>query len=224
MGGLTMTYRPTGAGAFGFSLNWEKVPGDEEVARRVITFLEDRRLLFGERHSEDELHCARSAIEIRRFLTDELAKAKPGRSLAESPGVSQGTCACGIVLSWRSQTTRPAQGSGRTSGAVPLPPRRSSVPFTPASTRPHSPGPPRLWSFVTCLVYFLLFRCSLWCESGRSLVFTASLLNLGCTSPELTLLNYEIRLGTGRSILVNLSILTGPFASLDWKISTLTRI
>ncbi len=79
-----MTYRPTGAGAFGFSLNWEKVPGDEEVARRVITFLEDRRLLFGERHSEDELHCVRSAIEIRRFLTEELAKAKPGRSLAES--------------------------------------------------------------------------------------------------------------------------------------------
>ena len=42
-----MPYRPTGAGAFGFSLNWEKVPGDKEVARRVILYLEDRRLLFG---------------------------------------------------------------------------------------------------------------------------------------------------------------------------------
>jgi hypothetical protein len=60
------------------------VPGDDEVARRVVTFLEDRRLLFGERHFEDELHCVHSAIEIRRFLTDELTKAKPGRSLAES--------------------------------------------------------------------------------------------------------------------------------------------
>ena len=79
-----MPYQPTGAGAFGFSLNWEKVPGDEDVARRVITFLEDRRLLFGERHAEDEMHCVHSAIEIRHFLTDELAKAKPGRSLAES--------------------------------------------------------------------------------------------------------------------------------------------
>jgi hypothetical protein len=79
-----MAYRPTGLGAFGFSVNWEKVPGDEDVARRVVTFLEDRRLLFGERHVEDELHCVRSAIEIRRFLTDELTKAKPGRSLAES--------------------------------------------------------------------------------------------------------------------------------------------
>lgn len=79
-----MPYRPTGIGAFGFSLNWEKVPGDEAVARRIVTFLEDRRLLFGERHSEDEMHCVRSAIEIRQFLTNELTRAKPGRSLAES--------------------------------------------------------------------------------------------------------------------------------------------
>lgn len=79
-----MPYQPTGVGAFGFSLNWEKVPGDEDVARRVITFLEDRRLLFGERHAEDELDCVHSAIEIRHFLTEELARAKPGRSLAES--------------------------------------------------------------------------------------------------------------------------------------------
>jgi hypothetical protein len=79
-----VSYRPTGIGAFGFSVNWEKAPGDEETARRVITFLEDRRLLFGERHYEDELHCVRSAIEIRRFLTDELARAKDGRSLAQS--------------------------------------------------------------------------------------------------------------------------------------------
>jgi uncharacterized protein DUF6650 len=79
-----MSYRPTGIGAFGFSLNWEKVPGDKDIARRVVTFLEDRRLLFGERHSGDEMHCVNSAIEIRRFLTDELARAKPGRSLDQS--------------------------------------------------------------------------------------------------------------------------------------------
>ena len=62
-----MAYRATGVGGFGFSVNWEKVPGDKEVARRVVTFLEDRRLLFGERHREDELHCVLSATEIRKF-------------------------------------------------------------------------------------------------------------------------------------------------------------
>jgi hypothetical protein len=79
-----MSYRPTGIGAFGFSLNWEKVPGDVKVARRVVTFLEERRLLFGDNHSEDELPCVRSALEIRRYLYDELAKAKPGKSLEQS--------------------------------------------------------------------------------------------------------------------------------------------
>jgi hypothetical protein len=69
-----MPYRPTGIGAFGFSLNWDKVPGDEEVARRVVTFLEDRRLLFGKRHTEDELECVHSAIMSRAFLTDELQR------------------------------------------------------------------------------------------------------------------------------------------------------
>lgn len=79
-----MPYRPTGIGGFGFSINWEKVPGDEDVAREVIAFLEDRRLLFGKRHVEDEMHCVHSAIEMRRFLTDALSGAKAGKSLAAS--------------------------------------------------------------------------------------------------------------------------------------------
>ena len=29
VGGVVMPYRPTGIGGFGFSVNWEKVPGDE---------------------------------------------------------------------------------------------------------------------------------------------------------------------------------------------------
>jgi hypothetical protein len=79
-----MPYRPTGIGGFGFSINWEKVPGDEDVAREVIAFLEDRRLLFGKRHAEDEMYCVASANDIRRFLTSELFQAKAGRSLATS--------------------------------------------------------------------------------------------------------------------------------------------
>jgi hypothetical protein len=87
-----MPYVPTGGGAFGFSLNWEKVPGDEDVARRVVIFLEDRRLLFGERHSKDELHCVHSAIDIRKFLTQELTNAKPGKSLDRSLRAIRAAC------------------------------------------------------------------------------------------------------------------------------------
>jgi hypothetical protein len=76
-----MPYRVTGAGGFGFSVNWEKVPGDEQVARRVIIFLEDRRVLFGKRHAEDEMYCVNSANEIRHFLTGQLSRARAGKSL-----------------------------------------------------------------------------------------------------------------------------------------------
>jgi hypothetical protein len=79
-----MGYRLTGIGGFGFSINWEKVPGDEDIARSVVTFLENRRLLFGERHCEDQMHCVNSAIQIRDFLTRELTNAKPGKSLDDS--------------------------------------------------------------------------------------------------------------------------------------------
>lgn len=41
----------------GIGINWERTPGDERIARAVIIFLEDRRLLFGDRHLEGEAHC-----------------------------------------------------------------------------------------------------------------------------------------------------------------------
>ena len=65
----------------GFSYQWETVEGDADIARRVILFLEDRRLLFQPYLSEHPPYCVESAIEIRRFLTDQLSRTKPGRSL-----------------------------------------------------------------------------------------------------------------------------------------------
>lgn len=53
-----MRYRVSGVGIgvgpFGLSLNWEKSEGDDQVARSVLVFLEDRRLLFGQRHSDEQ--------------------------------------------------------------------------------------------------------------------------------------------------------------------------
>lgn len=65
----------------GGGVSWEYTEGDNKVARAVVTFLEDRRVLFGDRHCEDEAHCIRSAIAIRRFLTEQIAAAKPGKDL-----------------------------------------------------------------------------------------------------------------------------------------------
>lgn len=64
-------------------LQWETVEGDKDVARRVINFLEDRRLLFGDRHVEDQHHCVASALEIRKYLTNEINAARPGKTLEQ---------------------------------------------------------------------------------------------------------------------------------------------
>jgi hypothetical protein len=62
------------------------------VARRVLAFLEDRRVLFGDRHWEDQIHCIQSAIEIRRYLTEELGRARPDGSLATSLRAMRAAC------------------------------------------------------------------------------------------------------------------------------------
>lgn len=59
-----------------FGAQWERVPGDKEVAEQTITELENRRVLFGERHLEDEMTCVRSANEIRHYLTRQIGAAR----------------------------------------------------------------------------------------------------------------------------------------------------
>jgi hypothetical protein len=71
-----MRYRLTGLSLPWLGAQWERVPGDKEVAQQIITFLENRRVLFGERHLEDEMHCVRSANEIRHFLTPQISAAR----------------------------------------------------------------------------------------------------------------------------------------------------
>lgn len=79
-----MAYRLVGANAFGFGLNWEKVPGEEPIAREVLVYLENRRILFGYRHSEEELYCVASANEMRGLLTERISRTKPKSSLCKS--------------------------------------------------------------------------------------------------------------------------------------------
>jgi hypothetical protein len=76
-----MAKRLTGISTSFGGLQWETVEGDKDVARRVSIFLEDRRLLFGQRYVEDEMHCVTSALQIRAFLTEQIEAARPGKTL-----------------------------------------------------------------------------------------------------------------------------------------------
>jgi Family of unknown function (DUF6650) len=60
---------------FGFSVNWNPPEPAKNIAREVIIFLENRRVLYNACHLEDYTHCMLSANEMRNFLTDRITKA-----------------------------------------------------------------------------------------------------------------------------------------------------
>ena len=55
-----------------FGVSWSPMPLDVDTARRVITFLEDRRVLYNDFTWEVPDQCIESALQIRSFLTTEL--------------------------------------------------------------------------------------------------------------------------------------------------------
>lgn len=50
-------------------VQWEPATLDGEVARTVLTFFEDRRVLFAPHRLETNEHSVNSVLEIRHFLT-----------------------------------------------------------------------------------------------------------------------------------------------------------
>ncbi len=64
--------RLTGFSTPVFGVSWNPPQAHITVARRVITYLEDRRVLYNPYHMEDPWHCIQSVIEIRQQLTTEL--------------------------------------------------------------------------------------------------------------------------------------------------------
>lgn len=62
--------RLTGISTPVFGLSWKPSVSDVDAARRVIVFLEDRRVLYVPYAVELAPECIASVIEIRRFLTE----------------------------------------------------------------------------------------------------------------------------------------------------------
>ena len=67
-----VTRRLTGISCPIFGVSWN--PGEAKVktARRVLAYLEDRRVLYARWNVEVPDHCVDSILDIRRSLTDEL--------------------------------------------------------------------------------------------------------------------------------------------------------
>jgi len=70
--------RLTGISSPIFGVSWTPPAAEVTVARRVIAFLEDRRVLYTDDSMEVPDHCFASVIEIRRYLTTEIQQLPDG--------------------------------------------------------------------------------------------------------------------------------------------------
>ncbi|WP_281184082.1 DUF6650 family protein [Trichlorobacter lovleyi] len=75
-----------------FGAQW--VPSEAEcaVARRVLAFLEDRRVLYVPSEMELPHHCVESILQIRQFLTTEIGKLEADRELTLSLRAMRAAC------------------------------------------------------------------------------------------------------------------------------------
>ncbi len=64
--------RITGFSTPVFGISWSPPESEVSVARRVLSFLEDRRVLYNPYYLEEPKYCIQSVIEIRQFLSKEI--------------------------------------------------------------------------------------------------------------------------------------------------------
>jgi hypothetical protein len=76
--------RLTGVSCPVFGISWNPPEAEIAVARRVLAYLEDRRVLYRPYDMEVPEHCVESVVQMRRFLTDEIAKLDTGKEIAQT--------------------------------------------------------------------------------------------------------------------------------------------
>ncbi|MEM1427829.1 MAG: DUF6650 family protein [Pseudomonadota bacterium] len=73
-------------------ISWNPPEAQVTTARKLITFLEDRRVLYNPSEMEVPHHCVHSVMDIRHFLTDLLQTAEAGSEIAQSIRALRAAC------------------------------------------------------------------------------------------------------------------------------------
>ena len=73
-------------------VSWQSSDLEVSAARRVIAYLEDRRVLYAPEEMEVASHCVQSVLEIRHFLSGELGKLDAKSEFAASLRAMRAAC------------------------------------------------------------------------------------------------------------------------------------
>ncbi len=84
--------RLTGISSPIFGVSWKPPETERSVAKRIIAFLEDRRVLYSPSEMEVPDHCVQSVLEIRRFLTTEIANLDEKADITASLRAMRAAC------------------------------------------------------------------------------------------------------------------------------------
>lgn len=96
--GYTMNWREILSRLRGFSImgtgaSWEgPVKAERDIAHRVVTFFEDRRVLYNPYHLEVPEHCVESVHEMRSFLTEELTDHREHEGISKNLRAMRAAC------------------------------------------------------------------------------------------------------------------------------------
>lgn len=73
--------RLTGISCPFFAISWNPPESERKIAQRVISFLEDRRVLYNPSELEMPRHCVEFVCRIREYLTSEMQQTENGFNL-----------------------------------------------------------------------------------------------------------------------------------------------
>jgi uncharacterized protein DUF6650 len=77
---------------FGFSVNWNPPESAKHIAREVIIYLENRRVLYDPYNVQLAAYCVPSVIEMRQVLTDQITASSSDADLEKNLRAMRGAC------------------------------------------------------------------------------------------------------------------------------------
>lgn len=75
-----------------FGISWNPENTERDYAREIVSYLEDRRVLYIPSEMEVPSHCVESVLQIRQFLTSKISKLPEDSELVKSLRAMRTAC------------------------------------------------------------------------------------------------------------------------------------